>query len=48
MSKWGITNMLNLLKPIYKDTASYGHFGRSDLDLSWEKTDKIEIIKNMI
>ena len=45
---WGITNMLDLLKPIYKDTASYGHFGRSDLDLSWEKTDKIEIIKNMI
>ena len=45
---WGITNMLNLLKPIYKDTASYGHFGRSDLDLSWEKTDKIDIIKSMI
>ena len=45
---WGITNMLGLLKPIYKDTASYGHFGRSDLDLSWEKTDKIDVIKSMI
>ena len=45
---WGITNMLDLLKPIYKDTASYGHFGRSDLDLSWEKTDKIDVIKSMI
>ena len=45
---WGITNMLNLSRPIYKDTAAYGHFGRSDLDLSWEKTDKIEIIKSLI
>jgi S-adenosylmethionine synthetase len=45
---WGITNMLNLLHPIYRDTASYGHFGRSDLDLSWEKTDKIEIIKSLM
>ena len=45
---WGITNMLNLLKPIYKGTASYGHFGRSDLDLSWEKTDKVENIKSLM
>ena len=45
---WGITNMLNLLRPIYKDTASYGHFGRADLDLSWEKIDKIENIKSLI
>ena len=45
---WGISNMLNLLRPIYKDTASYGHFGRPDLDLPWEKTDKAEIIKSMI
>jgi len=45
---WGITNMLSLSRPIYKDTAAYGHFGRSDLDLSWEKTDKIEIIKSLI
>ena len=45
---WGITNMLDLLRPIYKATASYGHFGRADLDLSWEKADKIEIIKSLI
>ena len=45
---WGIINMLNLLNPIYKDTASYGHFGRNDLNLSWEKMDKIEEIKSLI
>jgi S-adenosylmethionine synthetase len=45
---WGIVSMLNLLNPIYKDTASYGHFGREDLNLSWEKTDKVNIIKSLI
>ena len=45
---WGIINMLDLLKPIYKDTASYGHFGRNDLNLSWEKTDQTEKIKSLI
>ena len=45
---WGIINMLDLLKPIYQDTASYGHFGRSDLSLSWEKTDQVEKIKSLI
>ncbi|MEL0102783.1 MAG: methionine adenosyltransferase [Gammaproteobacteria bacterium] len=45
---WGITNMLNLLRPIYKDTASYGHFGRNDLNLSWEKTDQVEKIKSLV
>ena len=40
--------MLDLLKPIYRDTASYGHFGRDDLNLSWEKTDQIEKIKSLI
>ena len=44
----GHNHMLDLLRPIYKNTAAYGHFGRSDLDLSWEKTDKIEIIKSLI
>ena len=44
---WGIINMLDLLKPIYRDTASYGHFGRDDLNLSWEKTDQIEKIKSL-
>ena len=45
---WGIINMLDLLKPIYRDTASYGHFGRSDLELSWEKIDQVERIKSLI
>jgi S-adenosylmethionine synthetase len=45
---WGIVSMLNLLNPIYKDTASYGHFGREDLNLSWEKTDKVNDIKSLI
>jgi S-adenosylmethionine synthetase len=40
--------MLDLLRPMYQDTASYGHFGRSDLSLSWEKTDQAEKIKSLI
>ena len=45
---WGIINMLDLLNPIYKPTASYGHFGRNDLDLSWERTDQVSKIKDLI
>lgn len=41
----GIIRMLELRRPIYAQTASYGHFGRDDLDLSWEKTDKISELK---
>ena len=41
----GLIKMLDLIKPIYKHTAAYGHFGREDLDLSWEKTDKAEALK---
>ena len=41
----GIINMLDLLRPIYKPTAVYGHFGRDDLDLPWERTDKTEALK---
>jgi S-adenosylmethionine synthetase len=41
----GIIKELDLRRPIYKQTAAYGHFGRHDLDLSWEKTDKVEILK---
>lgn len=41
----GIIKMLDLRRPIYKQTAAYGHFGRTDLDVPWEKTDKAEIIK---
>ena len=40
-----IINKLNLRRPIYKETAAYGHFGREDKDFTWEKTDKIEILK---
>tara|TARA_B110000858_G_scaffold17319_1_gene17490 strand:+ start:27792 stop:28952 length:1161 start_codon:yes stop_codon:yes gene_type:complete len=42
----GLIKMLDLIKPIYKDTAAYGHFGRDDLDLSWEKTDKADALKS--
>lgn len=41
----GIIQMLDLRRPIYKQTAAYGHFGRNDLDLPWEKTDKVEELK---
>ena len=41
----GLIKMLDLIKPIYKDTAAYGHFGREDLDLSWERTDKADALK---
>ena len=44
----GIIKMLNLRRPIYKQTASYGHFGRTDLDLPWEKTDKAETLKKYL
>ncbi len=40
-----IIEKLDLRRPIYKQTASYGHFGRTDLDLPWEKTDKAELLK---
>jgi S-adenosylmethionine synthetase len=36
--------MLDLRRPIYRGTAAYGHFGRTDLDLPWEKTDKAAIL----
>ena len=41
----GIIKMLDLRRPIYKQTAAYGHFGRIDVDLPWERTDKIEALK---
>ena len=45
---WGIINMLNLLEPIYKGTAAYGHFGRSDLNLPWERIDQVDKIKSLL
>ncbi len=44
----GIIQMLKLRRPIYKQTAAYGHFGRNDLDLPWEKLDKAEILKSYL
>lgn len=41
----GLIAMLDLLRPIYQPTAAYGHFGREDLDLSWERNDKAEVLK---
>ena len=41
----GIIKMLDLRRPIYKQTAAYGHFGRTDIDLSWEKIDKVDVLK---
>jgi S-adenosylmethionine synthetase len=42
---WGIITMLDLLHPIYKATAAYGHFGREDVDLPWERVDKADILR---
>lgn len=44
----GIIKMLDLRRPIYKQTAAYGHFGRLDLDLPWERLDKVELLKKYI
>ena len=44
----GIIRMLNLRRPIYRQTAAYGHFGRHDLDLPWEKLDKVDILKKYL
>ena len=45
LSPDGIIKMLDLRRPIYKQTAAYGHFGREELDLPWEKTDKADELK---
>ena len=44
----GIIKMLDLRRPIYKQTAAYGHFGRTDIDLPWEKLDKVEELKKYL
>ncbi len=44
----GIIKMLDLRRPIYKQTAAYGHFGRNDLNLPWEKVDKVDILKKYL
>jgi S-adenosylmethionine synthetase len=42
---WGIITMLDLLRPIYRQTAAYGHFGRDDVRLPWESTEKAELLR---
>ena len=44
----GIIKMLDLRRPIYKQTAAYGHFGRNDLNLPWEATDKVDVLKKYL
>ncbi|MCR5210274.1 MAG: methionine adenosyltransferase [Lachnospiraceae bacterium] len=44
----GIIKMLDLRRPIYKQTAAYGHFGRDDVSLPWEKTDKVDVLKKYL
>ena len=45
---YGILKMLDLIRPIYKPTAAYGAFGREDIDLSWERTDKADILRGSV
>ena len=44
----GIIKMLDLRRPIYKQTAAYGHFGRTDVDLPWERLDRVETLKKYL
>ena len=44
----GIIEMLDLRRPIYEQTAAYGHFGRTDIDLPWEKTDKVQELLDFV
>ncbi|HUG96985.1 MAG TPA: methionine adenosyltransferase domain-containing protein [Nitrososphaera sp.] len=41
----GIIKTLDLKRPVYRKTAAYGHFGRSDPDFTWEKTDKVSLLR---
>jgi S-adenosylmethionine synthetase len=45
---YGILQMLDLIRPIYKATAAYGHFGREDIDFSWERTDKADALRGAV
>ena len=44
----GLIEMLDLKRPIYQKTAAYGHFGRDDIDLPWEKTNKLDVLKKYL
>ena len=43
----GIIRMLDLRRPIYRQTAAFGHFGRTDVDLPWEHTDRVELLQKL-
>lgn len=42
----GLVEMLDLLRPIYRNTAAYGHFGRTEPEFTWERTDKAQLLKD--
>ena len=44
----GLISMLDLLRPIYRNTAAYGHFGREEKEFTWEKTDMVETLKSKL
>jgi S-adenosylmethionine synthetase len=44
---WGIIRMLDLIRPIYRPLAAYGHFGREDLGVSWERTDRADELREL-
>jgi S-adenosylmethionine synthetase len=48
LSPSGIIRTLDLRRPIYRQVAAYGHFGRPDLDLPWERTDKVADLKKLL
>jgi S-adenosylmethionine synthetase len=43
----GIIQMLDLLRPIYSKTAAYGHFGRDEPEFTWERTDKVQVLREL-
>jgi len=45
LTPFGIVEMLDLIRPIYRNTAAYGHFGRTEPEFTWERTDKAEVLK---
>ena len=44
----GIVQMLDLLRPIYRNSAAYGHFGRTEPEFTWERTDKVDILREAV
>jgi len=44
----GIIDMLQLLRPVYRKTAAYGHFGRTESELTWERTDRVETLRDAL